>query len=137
MQFFVLDASATIAGLLQEEEHPGVEKVFNLLEEDESEAVAPSLWHIETRGAIIKAMRRYRQDADWLKGKFSALTNLKVHTDDHLNLEDACNLAVKHGLSLQDGVYLELAKRLDLPLATLDRALIKAAAAEGVSLTCK
>ncbi len=43
-------------------------------------------------------------------------------------------LARKHRLTVYDAAYLELAKREALPLATLDRALEKAAVAEGVAL---
>ena len=43
-------------------------------------------------------------------------------------------LARKQKLTVYDAAYLELAKRERLPLATLDRALEKAAIAEGVAL---
>lgn len=43
-------------------------------------------------------------------------------------------LAVRHGLTLYDALYLELALRLNLPLATFDKELMRAAAAEGVRL---
>ena len=43
-------------------------------------------------------------------------------------------LADKHRLTLYDAVYLELALRRELPLATLDRALRAAAASEHVLL---
>ena len=41
-------------------------------------------------------------------------------------------LAQTHQLSVYDAMYLELAVRLQLPLATLDRALRKAAPAVGL-----
>ena len=43
-------------------------------------------------------------------------------------------LARQRKLTVYDAAYLELAKRERLPLATLDRALEKAAVAEGVAL---
>ena len=43
-------------------------------------------------------------------------------------------LARKHRITAYDAAYLELALRLDAPLATLDRALASAAAAEGAPL---
>ncbi len=43
-------------------------------------------------------------------------------------------LARDRKLTVYDAAYLELAKREALPLATLDRALEKAAVAEGVAL---
>ena len=44
------------------------------------------------------------------------------------------SLARERNLTVYDAAYLELAKREGLPLATLDRALEKAALAEGVAL---
>lgn len=43
-------------------------------------------------------------------------------------------LARERKLTIYDAAYLELALREGLPLATLDRALEKAAVAEGVAL---
>jgi predicted nucleic acid-binding protein len=47
---------------------------------------------------------------------------------------DALLLARRHGLTVYDSGYLELAMRKALPLATLDRTLAKAAEGEGVHL---
>jgi len=44
---------------------------------------------------------------------------------------DLLNLARKHRLTAYDAAYLELALRLDLPLATVDDRLMRAARAEG------
>ena len=41
-------------------------------------------------------------------------------------------LAGEHGLSIYDAMYLELAVRMRLPLATLDKALAAAARAAGL-----
>jgi predicted nucleic acid-binding protein len=43
-------------------------------------------------------------------------------------------LARKHDLTIYDASYLELAVRLRLPLATLDKALIEAIKAEGLAI---
>ena len=50
------------------------------------------------------------------------------------NGDEAMRLARAHNLTFYDAAYLELAKREGLPLATLDRALERAAIAEGVAL---
>ena len=46
----------------------------------------------------------------------------------------AFDLAQRHNLTFYDAVYLELAQRENIPLATLDQALVRAAIAEGVPL---
>jgi prevent-host-death family protein len=56
-----------------------------------------------------------------------------IDTDRHAWGETA-RLASRHRLSLYDASYLELARRLTLPLATLDNALHSAALNDGVRL---
>ena len=67
--------------------------------------------------------------ADFLR-RFARLPiRLSLPDDDAL-----MTLARVRRLTVYDAAYLELAKREALPLATLDRALEKAAVAEGVAL---
>ena len=72
-----------------------------------------------------------RQDVRDHSGSVAALPLL---TDDGLDLEVALELAMQHHLSLYDAVYLELAKRRAATLATLDRALLRAAAEEQIAV---
>ena len=68
--------------------------------------------------------------ADFLRRLARLPIRLKALPDD----DALMTLARKHRLTVYDAAYLELAKREALPLATLDRALEKAAIAEGVAL---
>ncbi len=52
------------------------------------------------------------------------------------DLAVALTLAGRHRLSFYDAIYLELAKRRAAPVATLDKALARAAAGEGLPLVC-
>jgi predicted nucleic acid-binding protein len=49
-------------------------------------------------------------------------------------LTSAQTVAEKHSLTIYDAIYLELAERLGLPLASNDEALMKAARSEGIPL---
>lgn len=49
-------------------------------------------------------------------------------------LLEAVDLAAKHGLTVYDALYLQLALDVEAPLATLDRKLAAAARAEGVDV---
>jgi len=60
------------------------------------------------------------------------LRNLPIRTDSGLDLNIAFVLAQKHGLSFFDAVDVELAKRHSAPIATLDKALARAAGIEGL-----
>jgi predicted nucleic acid-binding protein len=57
-----------------------------------------------------------------------------VDLDHDADSDHLLHLARAHQLTAYDAAYLELARRLVLPLATLDRALIRAAEAEGTPL---
>jgi predicted nucleic acid-binding protein len=51
-------------------------------------------------------------------------------------LQRSVVLAERHGLTVYDAAYLELALRMSLPLASFDHDLRKAAQVEGILLLC-
>ncbi len=130
MSVFVLDASVALAWLLNEQDASTVEPVLLRLESDE--ALVPELWHLEVRNSLLVASRRGRLSPDAPTERLDALRDLPVRTDSGLDLSLAFVLAQKHGLSYFGAVYLELAKRHSAPIATLDKALARAAGIEGV-----
>ncbi len=132
MSLFVLDASVTVAWLLGDETAPAAESALKRLEDDE--ALVPHLWHLELRNGLLVAARRGRFIPAGPAERLSALHDLPIRTDTEPDLDIAFALAERYGLSFYDAVYLELAKRRAAPLATLDRALARAAVSEGLSL---
>ena len=78
------------------------------------------------------AERGDRIDADTVSVRLSRLGRLPIDTDFTPNLDAAFELARKHRLTFYDALYLELALRRGAQLATLDKALERAAAVEGV-----
>ncbi|CAN5348933.1 hypothetical protein BH09SUM1_BH09SUM1_33770 [soil metagenome] len=67
----------------------------------------------------------------------SDLSDLDLQQDlqfGHHVLSETLALADKHNLTVYDACYLELAKRLRLPLATLDGDLAAAALAESLTV---
>ena len=83
---------------------------------------------------MLSAERRGRISLEESGERLEALDGLPIQTDEEPNFHSAFDLARKHGLSFYDALYLELAKRLGAELATLDRALGRAAVSEGVPL---
>ena len=134
MSLFVLDASVAAAWLLGEETGSRAEMALLRLEVDE--ALVPDLWNLELRNCLLVAMRRGRIAADGPMQLLNTLRHLPIRTDSEPGLDIAFVLAERHGLSFYDAIYLELAKRNTAPIATLDRGLARAAAAEGLSLVC-
>lgn len=127
MSVFVVDASVAAAWILDEEE--GAQSLSQLVEDG---AVVPQLWHSEIRNVLLVAERRGRLSAAQTVACLDALHTLPIHTDEAADLESAFSLARTHRLSFYDALYLELACRRSMPLATLDMALARAATAEGL-----
>lgn len=130
MSVFVLDASVAVAWLLSEQDASTAE--LALLRLESNDAVVPQLWHLEVRNSLLVATCRGRLPPDAVTERLGALRDLPVRTDSGLDLSLAFVLAQKHGLSYYDAVYLDLAKRHGAPIATLDKALARAAGIEGL-----
>ena len=132
MNDFVLDASVTLAWFLDDEQAPQADNVRARLIRER--AYVPQLWHLEVRNGLIIAERRGRLSATRINECLEAIKRLPIQTDSEAVLDTVVSLARMHNLSVYDAVYLELAKRRDAALASLDGALLRAAAEEGVEL---
>lgn len=133
MSTLVVDASVTLAWLFDDETDARADRVFERL--IESGALVPQLWHLETRNALLTAERRGRLSVAEISERLDALKSLPIRTDDRPDLQVAFEMAGLHDLSYYDAMYLELAKRRERELATLDGALSLAAVAEGIILS--
>ena len=129
---FVLDASVTMAWILDDENSPEADAALALARR--GGAVVPYFWHIEIRNGLLLAERRNRISTARARLRLAGLDALPIETDDALDLSAAYGLAQTYGLTFYDAVYLELALRRNVMLATLDRALSRAASAAGLSL---
>ncbi len=132
MNDFVLDASVALAWFLDDEQAPQADNVRTRLIRER--AYVPQLWHLEVRNGLIIAERRGRLSATRINECLEAIKRLPIQTDSEAVLDTVVSLARMHNLSVYDAVYLELAKRRDAALASLDGALLRAAAEEGVEL---
>ena len=127
---FVLDCSMTMAWIFADESNEHTQSIQeSLLDQD---AVVPALWSIEVSNVILVATRRKRiKKAEWPE-LFERLKDLPIiqDTQSFSQVSNKCiSLAHQHSLSVYDAVYLELAHRLKIPLASLDKKLKKAAQA--------
>ena len=133
MSRFVLDASVAVAWLLDDEEEARADATLGQLENEVG--LVPQLWHLEVRNALLGAERRRRIRVHEVDERLRTLAELPVRTDTEPRIGVAFALARTHRLSMYDAMYLELAERSDAPLATLDKALARAAGAAGLVLT--
>ncbi len=132
---FVLDCSMTMAWLFPDEANKSADALRESLVTNS--AVVPVLWPIEVGNVLLVATRRGRITADdWprIRDDLKALPiDIDPESCDRV-LDTVLPIANKHKLSLYDAMYLELALRLRLPLATLDRELVTAGKAAGVEV---
>ena len=132
---FVVDSSIALAWCFEDEATEAADDLLLRLTRDG--AYAPSLWPLEVLNVLVAAQRRGRITSKERQDRIAILRALPV-TIDTGTAEQAWTisnlLAERHHLTLYDAAYLELAQRLNLPLATLDADLRKAASAVGVQV---
>jgi predicted nucleic acid-binding protein len=129
---FVLDASVAASWCFPDESHRNAEAAFGLIGQDT--ALAPALLWFELRNVLLMGERRNRLSEAQTARFRQYMSELPIEVDRDPDDSMVLGLARIHRLSVYDAVYLELAQRRAIPLATLDRALMEAARAEKVPL---
>lgn len=129
---FVVDASITAAWILPDEADPLAEFAHDLLAHEEG--VAPSIWWLEIRNLLLVAERRQRIVPDQTTRILSALQAHRIRLDHDPEESALLPIARRRSLTVYDASYIELASRLGLRLATLDRRMAAAAQDEDVGL---
>ena len=127
----VIDSSITLSWYFADEASSKSQAVLD--EVGENGAVVPPLWRFEVANGLQMAVRRKRIDAAYRDDTLADLRILDVSVDPESSAHAwsaSVRLAERHGLTVYDAAYLELAQRRRLRLATLDRALIAAARSE-------
>ena len=135
MTTFVLDCSVTMSWVFPDEASEATDRLRESM--IEGRAFVPALWPVEVGNVLLTATRRGRISAgEWPRIRTN-LEALPVEIDPVYTSRAwgaALELAREHRLSGYDATYLELAVRMQLPLATLDRALAASARAEGLDV---
>jgi predicted nucleic acid-binding protein len=132
---FVVDSSVALTWCFPEERTPTTAALLDRVAD--SGAIAPSLWPLEVLNALLVSEKRKRIDFEKRHELIHGLRSLPIRLDTETATQawEASNwLAERYRLTLYDAAYLELAQRLELPLATLDAELREAARALGVAL---
>ena len=130
---FVLDCSVTMAWIFPDEATGATDGLRDSLVE--GRAFVPSLWPVELANVLLVATRRGRIRVDEWPEIRASLEALPIEIEPVSTSRvwgESLELAKTHHISVYDAMYLELAVRLQLPLATLDRALLAAAPVVGI-----
>lgn len=133
MAIFVIDSSIAAAWSFKEEATAYTEGVLDAVSSFD-EGVAPRLWAYELRNSVLMGIRRGRIAKADAEEFLKSLSDLRIRLTDPLSYDGVFALAEQHGLTVYDAAYLDLAIREQLPLASLDKALIRAAEKTGVTL---
>ena len=138
MDRFVLDASVAISWCFPNdptENTPYSRAILRHIEE--ADPIVPEIWAFEIANGIFVAYskRKRIKEAD-ISEYIQLLESLPIVVigADWMKNVALESLARKHNLAAYDAAYLALAIRENLPLATSDEALAKAALAEGAAL---
>jgi predicted nucleic acid-binding protein len=126
----VVDASFAVEALL--EGGPYLERWVEWIRDGRMRLVPPHFW-AELANALLLG-RRFEPGRAALTVAAAARAGIETADRGVAGVIDALDLADRHRLTVYDALYLQLAAHVDAELATLDRALIQAAAAAGVDV---
>lgn len=129
LEGIILDCSITMAWILYDE--LSYEKADEILKSLEMKyAKVPSIWALEVANVLCLAERQKKLTALEVAEFKEFLITLPISIDNGTSshaMGSIYTLAKTESLTIYDATYLEIALRENLPLATFDKALKKAA----------
>jgi predicted nucleic acid-binding protein len=130
---FVLDNSMVSGWFIRNQVTPYSEVVANRLLDDQ--AFVHALWQLEFTNVLRTACKRGTLNAQGAHEIIDQIAALPITVDrDSPGPAAFLALALRYDLTSYDADYLELALRLQLPIATQNAALMAAARASGIGV---
>lgn len=132
---FVIDASSMLALAFAEISQERAEKLLDRLGVEE--AVAPAIFPLEVANALEMGRRRKRIETRLIDRFLTEMQKFRILIEPAISVTDVKTLralAERSKLTIYDATYLDLAMRRQLPLVSLDNALVRAAREAGVSV---
>lgn len=125
----VIDANVGIKRFISDPLTAKSRQLFDTLNNPQTEIFIPDLFYIEIANIFWKYVRAELYSAFQVQTDLSILKQfpLKVVSTSEL-MEEAINIAIAHEISAYDAAYVALFRRVNAPLLTLDKKLIKALA---------
>jgi predicted nucleic acid-binding protein len=133
---FILDASVVLTWCFPDENSEFAERIALLFKQGDS-AIAPAFWPHEILNALLVGEKRKRISDTLIRAFLDDLQALPVvlaQVPAEAVFGRIQSLAREHGLTAYDAAYLDLADTAGVPLATLDKDLIRACGKAGVRL---
>ncbi len=136
MKSVVIDGSVALAFLLTDESTPLAFRALDLIQAAPS-AHVPNLFWLEVANGLLMAERRGRATLAETTRALQIAADLPLIIDGEpasINAGPTLSLARTYRLTVYDAAYLELALRHRSLLATVDKALHRAAIAAGLEV---
>ncbi|MCC7346893.1 MAG: type II toxin-antitoxin system VapC family toxin [Variibacter sp.] len=131
----VLDASLTLGWLLREPELVAAGSVYREL--PELQFLVSSHWSAEVANGLLVSIRRGRIAGDDVSLLLDLLSKFDIRPEPSLSLEamqKIVRIGLEHNLTAYDAAYVGLADVKRAALATLDKAMRRAADRLGIRL---
>jgi predicted nucleic acid-binding protein len=132
---FVVDSSVAMAWCFLDQAMPSTKKLLERMGDET--ALVPGLWFIELTNVLFLAEKKARIDGNKVSEFITLVQSFNLEVDQEASgraFSDVLPLCRTHQLTSYDAIYLDLAVRRKLPLATLDEPLRRAAKKVGVKL---
>lgn len=132
---FILDASIALAWHFEDESSALADAIAERCLDER--VIVPRHWHAEVTNGLLSGERRKRTAPDRVAFFLKRLALIDLVEDDMGGeevFERILPLARAHKLTVYDALYLELAERQGVPLATLDTELAIAGRSVGIEI---
>jgi predicted nucleic acid-binding protein len=131
----VIDASVALAAALLEPLHPQALAVLEHSAATGSSCLCPDVFDTECAAGIVKAVRQGRLRKDLIERTWTQLADLPLERrSSRLVGSEALNIALGHGISAYDAMYVALSRMAGLPLVTADDRLVRTLSGSGYDL---
>ena len=136
MKNYVLDCLVTVSWFFEDEFNKYTQSVPELLLQTGTVAVVPGLWVAEVSNVMFQAERRKRISPENVNQALNVLSLLPIEYDHQPinSMGHVLHLSRKYTLTSYDALYMELALRRNIPLATQDKKMRASAKSLGVKL---
>ena len=132
MTGLVLDNSIVLSWCLADEDDALANRAMKLT--IDHGAVVPGIWWYEVRNVLVINERRGRIDAKGVRATLADLEEMRIALDTDHDDRVVLDIARRHGLTVYDAAYLEVAACRALPIASLDLRIRRAAALNRIAL---
>jgi predicted nucleic acid-binding protein len=134
---FVADCSVIASIFLPDEQDEIALAVLKFMEK--KQVVVPAVFHWEIANVFHVAVKRGRCSSEQVTAMVAQLAKFPIISDvvpDVYEINELLALSRKYNLSAYDAAYLRTAKRYNVSLITLDKALRDSAKKEGLATSC-